>query len=37
VTSPRIAEVTRGLTQALPRVSVLVEREELKPYECDGL
>ena len=37
MTSPRIAEVTRGLKQALPRESVLVEREQLKPYECDGL
>src|SRR5712691_6821476 len=37
MTSPRIAEVTRGLSQALPRECVLVEREQLKPYECDGL
>ncbi len=37
MTSPRLAEITRGLSQALPRESVLVEREQLKPYECDGL
>src|SRR5256714_13988078 len=37
MTSPRIGDVTRSLRQALPRGSVLLEREELKPYECDGL
>ena len=30
-------EVARGLAAALPRESLLVEREDLKPYECDGL
>jgi glycolate dehydrogenase FAD-linked subunit len=29
--------IARELQRALPRGTVLVEREELKPYECDGL
>src|SRR5512142_1093627 len=33
----RTAEVAARLARALPAGSVLVDREELKPYECDGL
>ena len=33
----RQADVARRLSGALPAGSVLVEREALKPYECDGL
>jgi glycolate oxidase len=35
--SDRRAEVSGRLARALPAGSVLAEREELKPYECDGL
>jgi glycolate oxidase len=31
------ADLAARLAQALPRESVLTTREELKPYECDGL
>ena len=34
---PRRAKVAAELARALPARSVLVEREDLKPYECDGL
>ena len=30
-------QVARDLAAALPREAVLVDREDLKPYECDGL
>ncbi len=33
----RQAQVAARLAQSLPASSVLVEREALKPYECDGL
>jgi glycolate oxidase len=33
----RRSEVAGRLARALPAGSVLVEREDLKPYECDGL
>jgi glycolate oxidase len=33
----RQADIAARLGRALPPHSVLVEREELKPYECDGL
>ncbi len=33
----RQAEVAARLARELPAGSVLVEREDLKPYECDGL
>ena len=33
----RQAEVAARLERILPAGSVLVDREELKPYECDGL
>ncbi len=33
----RKAEVAAALLRVLPPRSVLVEREDLKPYECDGL
>ncbi len=33
----RRAEVAAALSRTLPRQSVLVDREALKPYECDGL
>ena len=33
----RRAEVVARLGDALPRESVLTAREDLKPYECDGL
>ena len=33
----RQSEVAARLARALPAGSVLVDREELKPYECDGL
>ena len=35
--SSRQSEVAGRLVAALPRAAVLVAREELKPYECDGL
>ena len=37
VDRPRQADIAARLGRALPAASVLVEREELKPYECDGL
>jgi glycolate oxidase len=33
----RAAEVAERLARALPPESVLLDREDLKPYECDGL
>src|SRR4051812_41101167 len=33
----RQAELARELVRTLPASAVLVEREALKPYECDGL
>jgi glycolate oxidase len=33
----RPAEVAARLKAALPEAAVLVDREDLKPYECDGL
>ena len=33
----RQSEVVERLARLLPAESVLVDREELKPYECDGL
>src|SRR5258706_3736197 len=33
----RKAEVAARLAPELPPSSLLVEREDLKPYECDGL
>jgi glycolate oxidase len=33
----RKAEVAARLRAALPAASVLVDREDVKPYECDGL
>ncbi len=34
---PPRSEVVARLARALPAASVLVDREDLKPYECDGL
>ena len=33
----RQSEVAARLSRVLPAAAVLVDREELKPYECDGL
>ena len=37
VSSARRAQVAAELLRSLPPQSVLVDREALKPYECDGL